>query len=85
VTIIITADHGNAEQKLNPNTGEPYTEHTTNPVPFILCSNQPALEQPLRMATAEKGLSLSDIAPTILEIMGLQKPQEMTGVSLLNH
>jgi 2,3-bisphosphoglycerate-independent phosphoglycerate mutase len=84
-TIIITADHGNAEQKLNPNTGEPYTEHTTNPVPFILRSKESALQQPLRLATAEKGLSLSDIAPTILEIMGLQKPQEMTGVSLLNH
>jgi len=83
--VIITADHGNAEQKLNPNTGEPYTEHTINPVPFILCSDDPALQQQFRTATAEHGLSLCDIAPTILEIMGLNKPPEMTGVSLLNH
>ena len=83
--VIITADHGNAEQKLNPNTGESYTEHTANPVPFILCTNDPALMRPLRSNGGEHGLILSDIAPTILEIMNLPKPAEMTGQSLLQH
>lgn len=80
--VIITADHGNAEQMLNPNTGESYTEHTANPVPFILCSNEPNLQQPLR-ENGEHSLILSDISPTILDIFGLQKPKEMTGISLL--
>ena len=80
---IVTADHGNAEQMLNPNTGEPYTEHTIDKVPFILCSNDEKLLRPLRNNGSEHGLILSDIAPTIIEIMGLQKPSEMTGVSLL--
>jgi 2,3-bisphosphoglycerate-independent phosphoglycerate mutase len=81
--VIITADHGNAEQKLNPNTGEPSTEHTINPVPFILCSNEEKYLHPLRVAAADRPLALSDIAPTILEIMGLKKPAEMTGESLI--
>ncbi|OGD57306.1 phosphoglycerate mutase (2,3-diphosphoglycerate-independent) [Candidatus Berkelbacteria bacterium RBG_13_40_8] len=81
--IMITADHGNAEQMLEPNTGEAYTEHTMNPVPFIICSNEPNFQRPLRVDGGEHGLILSDIAPTILEIMGIQKPQEMTGTSLL--
>lgn len=84
-TVMITADHGNAEQMLEPNTGEAYTEHTMNPVPFIICSNEPNLQRPLRINGGEHGLILSDIAPTILEIMGIQKPQEMTGESLLQH
>lgn len=81
---IITADHGNAEQKINPNSGEPYTEHTINPVPFILCSNNQALNRPLRQNN-ERALALSDIAPTIIDIMKLNKPAEMSGVSLLIH
>lgn len=79
--VIITADHGNAEQMLNPQNGEPYTEHTTNPVPFILCSNDPILQRPLRV---DPNLKLSDIAPTILDIFGINKPEEMTGQSILN-
>lgn len=78
---IITADHGNAEQMLNPANGEPYTEHTTNPVPFILCANNPVLQRQLR---ADVNLKLSDIAPTILDIFGIAKPEEMTGQSILN-
>lgn len=83
--VIITADHGNADQKINPNNSEPSTEHTTSPVPFILCSNDVALERPLRINGTNHGKILSDIAPTILDIMGLVKPTEMTGVSLLEH
>jgi len=79
---IITADHGNAEQMLNPDNGEVYTEHTINPVPFILCSKDPALNRPLRLANG-KDLTISDIAPTILDIMQIEKPEEMTGTSLL--
>lgn len=83
--VIITADHGNAEQKLNPNTGENFTEHTANPVPFILCTDDPGLLRPLRAAANGDALKLSDIAPTILEIMGLPKPKQMSGRSLLGH
>lgn len=78
---IITADHGNAEQMINPKNGEPYTEHTTNPVPFILCSNDPVLQRQLRV---DPELKLSDIAPTILDIFNIPKPEEMTGKSILN-
>lgn len=82
-TVIITADHGNAEQMINLDNGEPYTEHTTNPVPFILISKNPALRRPLRVASSQNDLILSDVAPTILDIMSLEKPSEMTGNSLL--
>jgi len=80
---IVTADHGNAEQMINPNTGEPHTEHTINPVPFIIVSNQPAWQNPLRANGTSHGLILSDIAPTILKIMNLPVPAEMTGKSLV--
>lgn len=75
--LIVTADHGNAEEMVNPKTGEPDTEHTANPVPFLLVG-EAVLGQQLRMAG-----SLSDVAPTILDLMQLPKPAEMTGVSLL--
>ncbi|MDD5251070.1 MAG: 2,3-bisphosphoglycerate-independent phosphoglycerate mutase [Patescibacteria group bacterium] len=74
--LVITADHGNAECKVNPQTGEVMTEHTTNPVPFILASEK------FRRARLGDGM-LADIAPTILDIMELPKPVEMTGFSLL--
>jgi len=74
--IVITADHGNAEQMVNPKTGEVDPEHTTNPVPFIIISRD--RQYPLR----EAGI-LADVAPTILQIMGLKKPEEMTGRSLI--
>ncbi|KKQ74656.1 MAG: 2,3-bisphosphoglycerate-independent phosphoglycerate mutase [Berkelbacteria bacterium GW2011_GWB1_38_5] len=79
---IITADHGNAEQMINPDTSEPDTEHTTNPVPFILISSDPKWQNPLKV-TGEKPPALSDVAPTILKIMGLEIPKEMTGQSLI--
>ena len=80
--VMITADHGNAEEKLNPSTGEPDTEHTTNPVPFILCSNVNELQKPLKLG--DRPGILSDIAPTILDLFNLKKPEEMTGRSLIN-
>ncbi len=77
-TIFITADHGNAEQKINPQTGEISTEHTNNPVPFI------AINQKWqgKFAKLQTGI-LADIAPTILNILGIPKPEEMTGHNLL--
>lgn len=74
--MFICADHGNAEQLVDYQTGNPFTAHTTNPVPFILVNADPAYK--LR----EKGV-LADIAPTLIELMGLEKPEEMTGTSLL--
>ena len=74
--MFICADHGNAEQLVDYQTGNPFTAHTTNPVPFILVNADPAYK--LR----ENGV-LADIAPTLIELMGLEKPEEMTGTSLL--
>ena len=74
--LFICADHGNAEQMVNYETGAPHTAHTTNPVPFILYNYDPAY-------TLREGGKLCDIAPTLLEIMGMPQPAEMTGQSLL--
>lgn len=74
--IIITADHGNVEEMLEPETGEVKTAHTTNPIPFILISNK------YKKLNRDKG-SLLDVAPTILDILGLKKAKEMTGKSLI--
>ena len=74
---VITADHGNAETMIDPETGGPFTAHTTNPVPCILVD-------PARMdVTMRDGGRLSDLAPTLLELMELPVPDEMTGKSLL--
>ena len=70
---IITADHGNADMMLNVD-GSPITSHTLNPVPLIICGIQAQLRESGRLA---------DIAPTILDIMGLEKPEEITGESLI--
>ncbi len=75
-SIIITADHGNAEEMLEPETGDVKTAHTTNPIPFILISNK------YKKLNRDKG-SLQDLAPTILDILGLKKAKEMTGKSLI--
>ncbi len=74
--MFICADHGNAEQLLDYETGEPFTAHTTNPVPFILVNADPAYK-------LREGGCLADIAPTLIELMGLKQPKEMTGKSLL--
>ena len=73
-TILITADHGNAEMMTDPTTGEPHTAHTLNRVPVIVCG------APDRKVMDGK---LADVAPTLLELMGLPKPAAMTGHSLL--
>ncbi len=72
--MLITADHGNAEINIDPETGVPHTAHTTSPVPAILTDKSLSLKN---------GGNLSDIAPTILELMKLPRPEEMTGRSLL--
>ena len=74
--MFICADHGNAEQLIDPETGEPFTAHTTNPVPFILVNYDE------NYGLAEGGC-LADIVPTLLQMMELPQPAEMTGKSLL--
>ncbi len=84
--IIITADHGNAEELKRPSTGEIDTEHSTNPIPlwYITPDNhrEKKAEQMMREQNEVNGL-LSDVAPTILDILDIEKPKEMNGSSLL--
>ena len=75
-TMFICADHGNAEQLVDYETGAPFTAHTTNEVPFILVNYDPAY-------TLREGGCLADIIPTLIEVMGKEQPAEMTGKSLL--
>lgn len=74
--MFICADHGNAEQLVDYETGAPFTAHTTNPVPFILVNADPSYK-------LREGGCLADIAPTLIELMGMEQPREMTGKSLL--
>ncbi len=74
--MFICADHGNSDQMVDYESGEPFTAHTTNPVPFILVNAGDGIG-------LRDGGKLADIAPTLLEMMGLPKPEEMTGESLL--
>jgi len=80
--LLITADHGNAEQMINPETGNPHTAHTTNPVPFIMTADPNEYSFGKDAEDEEEG-ALCDVAPTILDLMGLEKPHDMTGRSLL--
>ncbi len=84
--LLITADHGNAEEKTNPMTGEVLTEHTNNPVPlwFFTPKNKRNKSQAevVNNQNSVKGF-LADVAPTVLELLGVEKPAEMTGQSLL--
>ena len=73
--LIVTADHGNAEMLIDPETGGPHTAHTTNPVPFVVVDWEQ--ETPLRT-----GGALCDVAPTILSMLGVEQPSEMTGENL---
>ena len=75
-TMFICADHGNADMMIDYETGEPWTAHTTNPVPFILVNYDPAY-------TLKENGCLADIIPTLIECMGEEQPKEMTGKSLL--
>ena len=74
--MFIGADHGNAEQLLDYETGAPFTAHTTNPVPFILVNDKQGRK-------LREGGCLADIIPTLIELMGMEQPKEMTGKSLL--
>ena len=74
--MFICADHGNAEKLIDYETGEPFTAHTTNPVPFILVNYD-------ENYTLREGGRLADIVPTLIEMMGMEKPADMTGESLL--
>lgn len=73
--ILLTADHGNCDEMVDPNTGEPHTQHTEYPVPFLIMG-----EGAVRLST---GRGLADIAPTVLELLGIPQPREMTGRSLI--
>jgi 2,3-bisphosphoglycerate-independent phosphoglycerate mutase len=75
-TAIITADHGNLELMIDPDNGGPHTAHTINPVPCLLVNGP-------KNAKLRIGGRLADIAPTILDVLGIEKPIEMTGESLL--
>ena len=74
--MFICADHGNSDQLIDYSTGEAFTAHTTNPVPFVLinCDKAKGLKEDGKLA---------DIAPTLLDMMNLEQPKEMTGESLL--
>ncbi len=73
---MITADHGNAEQMIDPTTGQPHTAHTTNLVPFHL------IDEASRGLALREGAALEDVAPTILSLLGVEQPPEMTGRDL---
>jgi 2,3-bisphosphoglycerate-independent phosphoglycerate mutase len=75
-TLVITADHGNAEMMRDPETGEPHTAHTLNPVPFVI------VNPPGTIARVENG-RLADVAPTLLDLLDLPMPAAMTGHSLI--
>ena len=75
VRLLVTADHGNCEQMIDPATGGPHTAHTSNPVPLVVLD--PDGERPLR-----EGGALCDVGPTILAMLGLDRPDEMTGIDL---
>ncbi|HSO40356.1 MAG TPA: 2,3-bisphosphoglycerate-independent phosphoglycerate mutase [Labilithrix sp.] len=77
--LIVTADHGNCELMKDPKTGAPHTSHTLNPVPLLYMNDAD------RGAKLRTGGRICDVAPTMLEILGLPKPAAMTGVSLLQH
>ncbi len=82
-TLLITADHGNCEQMIDLNTGQPHTAHTTNPVPFIVANFQS--DDPLGLKNGSKLLdgTLADVAPTILKILNLTQPSDMNGRCLI--
>jgi 2,3-bisphosphoglycerate-independent phosphoglycerate mutase len=72
--LLVTADHGNCELMIDPDTGGPHTAHTTNPVPFVAVNSG--------IATLRRGGALCDVAPTILHLLALEQPSEMTGRGL---
>jgi len=77
-TVFITADHGNCETMIDPQTGQPHTAHTTNPIPFI------AIADDLIGRKLRAGGRLADVAPTVLDRMGIAQPPDMDGRSLFS-
>lgn len=77
--LFITADHGNAEQMIDPATGGPHTSHTINPVPLVY------FDPSGNTSALTGGGALCDVGPTILKLLGIDAPPEMTGIDLLNH
>ena len=75
-TVLVTADHGNCELMIDPATGGPHTAHTTNPVPFVMVGEGAGANH------LRAGGSLRDVGPTILQLMGIEPPKEMTGRDL---
>jgi 2,3-bisphosphoglycerate-independent phosphoglycerate mutase len=73
--LLVTADHGNCELMIDPTSGGPHTAHTTNPVPLVLVGDG-------RCRSLRSGGCLSDVGPTLLRMMGLDVPEEMTGKDL---
>ncbi len=74
---IITADHGNCEQMFELDSDEPFTAHTTNPVPLVL------VDDARKGAKLREGGRLADLSPTLLDLMGMEQPREMTGETLI--
>ena len=74
--MLLTADHGNSEMMVDETTGKPHTAHTTNMVPFVL------INAPADVELKQEG-ALCNIAPTVLQLMGIKKPAEMTADSLI--
>ena len=72
---IVTADHGNCDEMVDPQTGEPHTQHTQYPVPCMVADKD--------VRSLESGGNLSAIAPTVLQLMGISQPKAMTGDSLI--
>jgi 2,3-bisphosphoglycerate-independent phosphoglycerate mutase len=75
---LVTADHGNAERMIDEETGTPHTYHTTNPVSFLIINEE------TYVAPRPEGI-LADVAPTVLELLGIEQPEIMTGRSILRH
>jgi 2,3-bisphosphoglycerate-independent phosphoglycerate mutase len=73
--VLLTADHGNCDEMIDPGTGEPHTQHTVYPVPFLLLGD--------RNAQLGIGRGLADVAPTVLDLLELAQPPEMTGSSVI--
>ncbi len=87
--LIITADHGNIEQMLNLKTGEIDKDHTTNPVPFLVIANEfkyntPKISNYLSLSARVPDGVISDIAPSVLALLGAEKPKEMGGINLID-
>jgi 2,3-bisphosphoglycerate-independent phosphoglycerate mutase len=87
--LLVTADHGNAEEKRYRESGEPRTKHTTNPIPFFLIADayrraEPRSDEEIQKKFRVTGGVLTDVAPTVLELLELEKPGDMTGISLMD-